>query len=116
MSLGFLVSAAANPTSSVPVKAKVAARIVDANPWNPFLNAPGSLQVSVPKLCPFGAPPALITIPTMIKTQMAVTLISENTTSVVAKVRTPPTKLVRATMMRKMVIKTAGGIRCCVSQ
>ena len=45
---GFWVSAAARPTSSVPVKAKAAVTNTAQSPLKPLLKAPGSCQKRPP--------------------------------------------------------------------
>lgn len=60
---GFAVSAAARPTSSVPVKEKAAVTKTLQSPLKPWLNAPGSCQYSPPMYPRSGVPPQLRTIP-----------------------------------------------------
>ena len=62
---GFLVSAAARPTNSVPAKEKAAVTRILQKPLKPLLNPPGSLQYR-PPIYSFFAPPQLMIIPRML--------------------------------------------------
>jgi len=64
--LGFAVSAAAKPTSSVPAKEKAAVTNTLHKPLKPLLKAPGLYQYRSPMYSPLGLPPVSMQIPRML--------------------------------------------------
>jgi len=64
--LGFSVSAAARPTSSVPLNANAAVTKTEQRPLKPLWNAPGWCQFLPPMYSPLGPPPQSRMIPRML--------------------------------------------------